>query len=63
MKRRNPIRVWWYRRWCWVCRHDPEPLMPCSGGCEYATAGEAADAGRQHLRDMHGIEAEKEASA
>lgn len=49
-----PIRVWLYRGWCWSCRAtNPNMLMPHACGRRYASPGEAADAGRKHLRREH----------
>jgi hypothetical protein len=54
----NRIRVWLYRGWCWVCYDQPTTIAwPCAGNSGYDTLGEAADAGRQHLRERHGIPA------
>lgn len=66
MRRRNPIRVWRDRGWCWVCRARGGPEYgwvveteewPCDGKGGYRSVAEAADAGRRHLREFHGAEA------
>jgi hypothetical protein len=50
----NPIRVWTYWRWSWVCRHGRRHSdVPCCGGGNFATPGEAADEGRRHLASRH----------
>jgi hypothetical protein len=48
----NPIRVWFYRGWCWVCWRCAGPGSPLPGaaGQGHTTLGEAADDARLHLR-------------
>ena len=55
IRKPNPLRVWLYRGWCWVCRAGmgEHPLVAHMGGYGYSTPGEAADAARKHLREAH----------